>query len=460
MTIQTEVIDDAGRVFVLDELLGEGGQGAVYRAKQPNIALKLLNPPPGVDAADWQVRVQRRIDLLRSLPIDSRDVARPIAALQQPPGYVMEMLSEMEPISRLLARRGVREYSESGGLRRRLRVLTRLAEALSRLHGIPLAYGDLSPNNVFVGASPDDEAVRLIDADNVRLASRPGPNVYTPVYGAPEVVQGRGTTTLSDAFSFAVLAHKLLTTMDPFEGALFESEDAGWDAEPDQDLHLAAQRGELPWIHAEGDRSNKALAGYPPDIVFSNRMRRLFEDAFGPGRLDPSARPTVSAWHEVLRAAADRTLRCLGCGSTYFVANRCPWCPHLPDVPYIRVDAYDWHPEFDTPKDVGFKTSERMVWGVGDLVRVYRHLVAPTPPSAPDPVVLQAEVRGDEVALTLLEEDANWSVIDPVAGSVRALAPHLVVRWPAESAPLFIRTQPTDRPHRLLALVRPERRAP
>jgi hypothetical protein len=101
-----------------------------------------------------------------------------------------------------------------------------------------------------------------------------------------------------------------------------------------------------------------------------------------------------------------------------------------------------------------------MVWGGGDTVRVYRHLVAPTASSEPDPMVLQVELRRDEMALTLLDEDAAWSLIDPVAGTLKPIAPHLVTRLPAEGAPLYIRTRPTDRPHRLLALKVPERWQP
>ncbi len=63
--------------------------------------------------------------------------------------------------------------------------------------------------------------------------------MFTPHFGAPEVVQRTGSARpRTDAWSFAVLAFKLLTMGHPFLGRrVLEAEDAeaGWDAETEED---------------------------------------------------------------------------------------------------------------------------------------------------------------------------------------------------------------------------------
>jgi serine/threonine protein kinase len=100
-------------------------------------------------------------------------------------------------------------------------VLSAVAEVLARLHGKGLAYGDPSPANLLIPPNPVDEPnVFLIDADNLRAFAQAGSHyIFTPGYGAPEVVTGQhGISTLSDAHAFAVIAYKVLTTNHPFVG--------------------------------------------------------------------------------------------------------------------------------------------------------------------------------------------------------------------------------------------------
>ena len=108
-------------------------------------------------------------------------------------------------------------YKSGGGLRRRLKLLGRVAEVLNALHAKGLIYGDLSCKNVFASAEVSHEEICLIDCDNIRYQSAPqNGDVYTVGYGAPEVVIGRsGVNSLSEAFAFAVLAFQMLTATHP-----------------------------------------------------------------------------------------------------------------------------------------------------------------------------------------------------------------------------------------------------
>lgn len=324
MSRSKTVVDANGIAYELGELLGRGGQGAVYRVKGGRVAVKLVS---GTGQRDRE-RMRNRLTHVRRLPVEELRLARPIELLRPPHvGYVMELLTGMAPIKTLMGppkgeQPGVEWYTRSGGLRRRLLVLARAAHILAQLHGKGLAYSDPSPDNIFISEDPTRAEVRFIDSDNLCYQSSPSGKggIFTPGYGAPELVQGRsGVTTLTDAHAFAVIAFQVLVLAHPFIG---DSVDAG---EPE--LEEKALAGHLPWIDDASDDRNRASFGVAREWVLSNRLRGMFEQTFGPGRATPEERPSAASWAERLFAAADATLHCASCGGTFYLnAKRCVWC--------------------------------------------------------------------------------------------------------------------------------------
>ena len=210
-----------GTRYSLGRELGRGGEGAVFAVEGGQRAVKLLRDrsPRSRD------RLRDRLAMVGRLPLEGLAVARPLEQLRPPhTGYLMELFTGMTPIRSLLhppnGTGSVAEwYFRGGGLRRRLRVLARVAEVLSELHGRGLVYTDLSPNNVFVSESSDAGEVRLIDTDNVHPATSRGQSIYTPRYGAPEVVRSTGfPSSLGDAWTFAVIAFETLSLVHPLLG--------------------------------------------------------------------------------------------------------------------------------------------------------------------------------------------------------------------------------------------------
>ena len=111
---------------------------------------------------------------------------------------------------------------------------------------------------MFVSSSVKANEVWLIDADNLHFQSAPGPQVYTPGFGAPEIVAGHApVSTLSDTYAFAILAFYILAQIHPFLGN--QVEEGGW--EESVDLEEQAYAGELPWIEDEDDDSNWSEQG-------------------------------------------------------------------------------------------------------------------------------------------------------------------------------------------------------
>lgn len=330
------VVDENGTVYTLERCLGRGGQGAVWLARGGRHVVKLLSRGRDREALRRQIASVKRMDI-RAL-----HVARPLALLRSPDiGYVAEFLAEMAPIGTLLAPpKGTSVaawYQATGGLRRRLRLLAHAGEALAGLHAHGLIYGDVSHHNVYVSVPVEAVEAWLIDLDNLRHDSDLESAVYTAGYGAPEVVNGKaGPTSFSDAWGFAVLAFHTLTLLHPFCGNLVD------EGEPE--LEEEAFAGRLPWVDHATDERNRSTWGIGRGTVLSKRLAKLARLTFEEGRDDRTKRPGVSAWVEELHRAADRAVRCGGCGGNYLLdMPRCPWCD-CPQEPSLRVEIRRWEP--------------------------------------------------------------------------------------------------------------------
>jgi DNA-binding helix-hairpin-helix protein with protein kinase domain len=297
----------------------------VYAIKGGRLAAKIM-------ANGSQVRqesLRNQLMHVRRLPLNDLALAKPLETLRPPhTGYIMELLTGMAPIKSLFTpKRGefpsVEWYLGSGGLQRRLLLLGRAANVLAQLHGKGLVYSDPSPSNIFVSMSSDAHEVWFIDTDNLQYDSTPQNrhcSVYTPGFGAPELVAGTsGVTTLTDAFAFAVLAFQVITLAHPFIGDIVN--------EQEPELEEQAFAGILPWIDDPDDDQNRASFGIPREWVLSPRLIKTFSLTFGKGRYEPTARPGISEWAERLFAAADANIKCIKCSGTYYINNTvCPWC--------------------------------------------------------------------------------------------------------------------------------------
>jgi hypothetical protein len=301
-------------------LLGEGGEGTVFRTDNSRYAVKLCKTDyvSAEDLAD-------RLDRLRWLPLDGIPICRPLEALAPPhTGYVMELLEDMVALKTVCdaPEDDLGEwYSRTGGLARRLTLLARCAGILSTLHERGIVYGDVSPGNVLISERVDYDQVWLVDADNLQTESIDmGRRFGTPYYTAPELLRRTsGNTAASDLHSFAVIAYQTLTTNHPFLG------DYVSDGPPEYEDD--AQLGLFPWIDHGSDDRNRASTGRAAEEVTTSGLRELFSRAFEEGMTDPRARPRAGEWAQALWTAVGRTVHCAHCAHTFPVARpACPWC--------------------------------------------------------------------------------------------------------------------------------------
>lgn len=434
-----DVVDEQGNVHILDKVLGEGGQGVVWATNNPDIAVKLISG--GIQSTNEQKRtllerlthgfgaalvtgdaehkkLRNRLKTVQTLPVPDLHLAQPLAMLRGHIGYTMRLLRDMVPIRTLILTAETEniatEYLATGGLRRRLRLLAKTAEILGRLHSIPLVYADVSPNNVFVSSNAEASEVWLIDADNLHFQSAPGPQVYTPGFGAPEIVAGHASvSTLSDTYAFAILAFYVLAQIHPFLGN--QVEEGGWEESFDPEEQAYA--GELPWIEDENDDSNWSDKGIPRELILTSRLRKLFQQTFGPGRREVASRPSMLEWAEALHQCADATITCApslpdpspspeGCGSTFYAVGKktCPWCNSNLSAEFLYGRFYTWDPELDAESQDAVLAT-RPVWYLcidrtegGSIIP--RHAAAPSLLRDGDPPVVTVEVKRNAIRLT------------------------------------------------------------
>ena len=345
-------IDEFNNIYYIEKNheLGRGGQGVVYKTKSADTVIKiaLKNEQQIKNEKEIKAFHQKIKKLIyKPLPNDI-NIAKPLALLQNEAGYVMNLLDGMHPFAKLLPQELSKEKAESleipsflgeleqndkrsaiyityylntGGLRKRLYALSRLAVVLYRLHSRGIVYFDVSHNNIFIN-SDDIPLVYLIDADNIEYESINKSTVYTPNFEVPEILRGEPNSTYSDIYAFGILSYLTLTTTHPFDGVgLTEGE---WDS----DETNSKERWELPWIEDSNDDSNRSKNGLKGTLTITQELYKLFHQLFEDGKKDKYKRPTLAIWIEFLEKAASATLLCQGCGMSYYedIFEKCPYC--------------------------------------------------------------------------------------------------------------------------------------
>jgi len=340
--------------------LARGGQGIVYKTRDPDTVIKMALEN------EHEIRDKEKIDeyhlrikslIYKPIPSDI-NIAKPLTLINGKAGYVMNLLEGMAPLSSIFPGelkkdqiesieipkflQGLSDkrtasyityYLKTGGLRKRLYLLSRLAKELYRLHSRGLVYQDLSHNNVFI----NDELipqVYLIDADNLEYESFNRQSVFTPRFEVPEVAKGDNNTVFSDIYAFGILAFMTLTTTHPFDGEAANNDDWGNDGQ-------SKEVGKLPWIEDSRDISNRSNAGLRGQLSISAQLDYLFHKLFEEGRLDKFERPTLPIWIEVLEKAASSTVQCQSCQMTYYEEQfeKCPYCD-AKKPPRVIVDSF------------------------------------------------------------------------------------------------------------------------
>jgi serine/threonine-protein kinase len=214
--------------YTLDEKIGEGGMGIVYRASHAFLrrpaAIKLL--PPGRTRARDLERFEREVQLTSQLThpntISIYDYGRTADGAFY---YAMEYIDGLD-LETLVEREGAQEPA------RVMHLMAQLAGALHEAHTLGLVHRDIKPANVMLcqraGAR---DVVKVLDFGLVRqLHERPASErrehearsavdqvIGTPLYLSPEALTDPSRIDgKSDVYAAGAVAYFLLTGEPPF----------------------------------------------------------------------------------------------------------------------------------------------------------------------------------------------------------------------------------------------------
>jgi YVTN family beta-propeller protein len=273
--------------YEIDILLGRGGMGAVYRARDIDlgrtVALKVL-APEFADNERFRERFLRESRLAASL--DHPHIV-PIFEAGEAEGVLFLAMRYVEgtDLARLVAEEGPLDSE------RVVALAEQAASALDAAHEQGLVHRDVKPSNMLIARSGGREHCYLADFGlTKRTGSISGLTATHQVVGtldyvAPEQIRGAEIDARADVYSLACVLHECLTSERPFERATDVA--VLWAHVHEEPPLVTSRRPELP----------KAI-----DHVLARGLAKEPADRYGScGELVVAVRDALAPEHVVAR---------------------------------------------------------------------------------------------------------------------------------------------------------------
>jgi serine/threonine protein kinase/CheY-like chemotaxis protein len=212
-----------GGRYRLDEKIGEGGFGVVFRATHTElhkeVAIKVLHPRYSSGSLLGRFRLEgmhacrvQHPNALNILDSGITDEGIAFLAMELLSGHSLEheMMQGPTPFVRCAE------------------IIAPVCEALAAAHAAGIVHRDIKPANIFLHRGPSGEVPKVLDfgiarligdvANEVRI-TMDGSLVGTPAYIAPERFLNKPYDGKSDVYSIGVLVHQMLCGSLPFASA-------------------------------------------------------------------------------------------------------------------------------------------------------------------------------------------------------------------------------------------------
>ena len=286
---------------VLD-VLGQGGMGIVFKARQPRldrlVALKILLPHLGA-TPDFAERFLRE--------------ARMLARLNHPNIVTVHDFGESGGFYYLLM-----EYVDGVNLRQAMRtgrfapeqalaVVPKICEALQYAHDEGVLHRDIKPENILIDTRgrvkiADFGIAKLIGSEAAEFTlTQSGARLGTPTYMAPEQIENRGDVDhRADIYSLGVVFYEMLTGELPIGRFAPPSSKSAVDARIDEIVFRTLEKEREQRFQSAGEVKTRVetVAAHPQPPVPSRRpipasanIRKVEPE----GRLGRGARGAESA---------------------------------------------------------------------------------------------------------------------------------------------------------------------
>ena len=258
--------------YRIEQLLGRGGMGAVYRARDVRldrlVALKvvraeLLNDP------EARHRFRREAQIVARLQHPSIVAVYDYGTFPDGGAYLVMELVRGEDLRHVLQREGRLDTAES------MTILTAVCAAIGAAHREGVLHRDLKPENILLPgggapakvldfgvaklvteAAPKEDEEDVTEAQTALTAA--GMIIGTPAYMAPEQFHAVEADARTDVFSLGVVAYEMLSGELPFgRGTLADvvlAQARGVPAMPPDLVPAAAERAIRAALDADPDR--------------------------------------------------------------------------------------------------------------------------------------------------------------------------------------------------------------
>ena len=213
--------------YLVEEHLGAGGMGAVYRARHLSmdrpVAIKFLHQRFVEDEAArvrFQTEARTAVKLRHPNAVSVTDFGQTAEGVI----YIVMELLEGRTLREILSREAPLETARATS------IMLQAADAVASAHEAGIIHRDLKPSNILVTQSADQPAVVKVldfgiatfspDDDEESTTQAQSISVFgTPRYMSPEQHNGNDLTAAADVYSLGVILYEMLTGTVPFSGS-------------------------------------------------------------------------------------------------------------------------------------------------------------------------------------------------------------------------------------------------
>jgi len=214
--------------YLLEERLGIGGMGTVYRAKHllidRAVAVKVLNPRFVEDEAA-KARFRREAKAAGRLQHTNAVGVTDFGQTTDGYVYIVMELLEGRTLRDLLSKEAPLDVARS------VSIMLQVSSAVAAAHDAGIIHRDLKPANIFIVQRSNVPALvkvldfgiakvaaETLDDDDHQTLTQVGAMIGTPRYMSPEQCNGSPLTPAADVYSLGVILYEMLTGTVPFSG--------------------------------------------------------------------------------------------------------------------------------------------------------------------------------------------------------------------------------------------------
>ncbi len=227
--------------YVLDEELGRGGMGIVFRARDSEfarpVAIKVIRSSETCRSTDIQ-RFIREAQITGRLEHPGIPAAHRLGTLPDGRPFLAMKLVQGQTFAEVLAQNNLSEVERG----KALHLFEQICQTVAFAHSKGVVHRDLKPSNVMIGAAGEvqvmdwglakvlgdsdvESAESATTANSLNLETQPGDIMGTPAYMSPEQARGEHdrVDARTDVFALGAILCQILTGRIPYEPPILES---------------------------------------------------------------------------------------------------------------------------------------------------------------------------------------------------------------------------------------------